>query len=107
MRRRCTTVLSAPVLAGPHREISSVTPSTHLLMLMAYGGHLRKPKGPEGVVECPLEATVAAAAMVPQEVDMAPAQEGEDMAHQAAEGAMGRLRTEGVMDHHPVAMAGL
>lgn len=56
---------------------------------------------------CPLEATVAAAGMALQEVDMAPAQEGGDTAHQVAEGAMGRLRTEGVTDHHHVDMAGL
>lgn len=67
-------------------------------MLMACGGHLRKPNGLEDVVACPQGATEAAAGTALLEVDMAPAQEGGDTAHQVAEVAM---------DHHHVGMAGV
>lgn len=56
---------------------------------------------------CPPVVIAAVAGMVLPEVDMVPAQVGEDMAHQAAEVAMGHLQTEEVTGHRHVAMAGL
>lgn len=77
-------------------------------MLMACEGHLRKLRDLEGVVGCPQVVTAAEVGTVLQEVvRMVPAQVEGDMAHQVAEGAMGRPLTEGATGHHHVAMAGL